>query len=63
MYAKSTLEFLGGTVKKGNILKLHGKDTPAKLMIEVSKLINNVASTATPFLIPDRRIRGDISVP
>ena len=31
-----------------------GKDTPAKLMIEVSKLINNVASTATPFLIPDQ---------
>ena len=31
-----------------------GKDTPAKLMIEVSKLINNVASTAAPFLIPDQ---------
>ena len=31
-----------------------GKDSPAKLMLEVSKLINNVGSTAAPLLIPDQ---------
>ena len=31
-----------------------GKDSPAKLMLEVSKLINNVCSTAAPFLIPNQ---------
>ena len=28
------------------------KDNPADLMLEVSKLINNVGATATPFTIP-----------
>ena len=31
-----------------------GKDSLAKLMLEVSKLINNGGSTAAPFLIPDQ---------
>ena len=31
-----------------------GKDTPAKLILEVSKLINNVGSTEGPFQIPDQ---------
>ena len=35
-------------------LKHEGRDTPAKLMLEVSKLINNVGATAAPFLIPDQ---------
>ena len=31
-----------------------GKDSPAKLMLEVSKLINSVGLTAAPFLTPDQ---------
>ena len=31
-----------------------GKETPAKPMMEVSKLINNVCCTASPFQIPDQ---------
>ena len=31
-----------------------GKDTPAKLILEVSKLINNLGSTEGPFQIPDQ---------
>ena len=30
-----------------------GKDSPAKIMLEVSKLITNIGSTAAPFQIPD----------
>ena len=36
-------------------LKHEGRDTPAKLMLQVSKLINNVGATAAPFQIPDQR--------
>ena len=35
-------------------LKQEGRDTSAKLMLEVSKLINNVGPTAAPFLITDQ---------
>ena len=35
-------------------LKHEGRDTPAKLMLEVSKVINNVGATAAPFIIPDQ---------
>ena len=35
-------------------LKHEGRDTPAKLMLEVLKLINNVGATAAPFQIPDQ---------
>ena len=35
-------------------LKHEGRDTPAKLLLEVSKLINNIGATAAPFLIPDQ---------
>ena len=34
--------------------KQEDKDTPLDLMLEVSKLINNVSSTAASFLIPDQ---------
>ena len=35
-------------------LKHEDKGTPVDLMLEVSKLINNVSSTAAPFPIPDK---------
>ena len=35
-------------------LKHEDKETPADLMLEVSKLINNVGSKAGPFQIPDQ---------
>ena len=34
-----------------SIPKHEGKNAPADLMLEVSKLFNNVGSTATPFTI------------